>query len=98
MAARRRICYFWEGSLDKVSHTSHPFLCYEFLPTTSTCEVMQGTRSKNSCLLVEAEAFRTEDAWGYGTTYVFLNAMVDWVSGSCNLLILLCWLSKGGKF
>ena len=33
-----------------------------------------------------------------GRTYVFLNAMVDWVSGSFNLLILLCWLSKGRKF
>ena len=33
-----------------------------------------------------------------GTTYVFLNAMVDWVSGSSNPLILLCWLSKGGNF
>ena len=72
--------YCWEGSFEKVSHTRHPFLCYEFLPTT--CEVMQGTHSNDSCLLVRAEAFRTEDALGYGTTYVFLNAMVDWVQGA----------------
>ena len=58
--------YCWEGSFDKVSHTSHPFLCYEFLPTTcEDREVMQGAHSNDSCLLVRAEVFRTEDALGY---------------------------------
>ena len=61
--------YFWEGSFDKVSHTSHPFLCYEFLPTT--CEVMQGSHSNDSCLLVGAEAFRTEDALAMGQLMCF---------------------------
>ena len=39
---------------------------------------MQGTHSNDGCLLVGTEAFRKEDALGYGTTYVFLKAMVDW--------------------
>ena len=61
--------YFWEGSFDKVSHTSHPFLCYEFLPTT--CEVMQGTHSNDSFLLVGAEAFGSEDALAMGQLMCF---------------------------
>ena len=35
MAARRRICYFWEGSLDKVSHSKCPItrlIFQDFLP------------------------------------------------------------------